>query len=254
MSPSIWVYDIETTPNLVYSWGLWQQNIGINQIVEPQDILCFAAHKVGTKTVEAHAAWDDRAAMLQRLWEIMDDAAVLVGYNHAGFDNKHVNAALAKAGLRPPSPYRNEDLLRKVKKEFRLASHKLDYVCRHFGLDVKVSTGGMDLWTACMDGDEKAQRKMLRYNRQDVRITTQLYTYLKETGWLDNTVSPLCFGGKESVIDLDAARCTRCGGSRIQRRGKLNLSDCTYKQRFECSECGKWMTSGKKMPLVAAHG
>ena len=249
MPPSIWVYDIETTPNLVYSWGLWQQNIAINQIVKSQDILCFAAHKVGTKTVEAHAAWDDREAMIRRLWEIMDDADFMVGYNHAGFDNKHVNAAYIKADMKPPSPYQDKDLLKVVRKHFNFPSRKLDYVCGALGLDVKVSTGGMDLWTKCMNGDPAAQRKMLKYNKQDVRITTQLFHHLNALSWVDTGIGQLFF-------DEDAvARCIACGGDRIQRRGWLPSSNGQWKrQRFQCADdkCGKWMVSGKRVPMMAA--
>jgi predicted RecB family nuclease len=246
--PKIVVFDIETSPNLVYSWGLWQQNIAINQIVEPQDILCFAAHHVGTKKIEAHAAWDDRDAMLKRLWTLMDEADYLVGYNHVGFDNKHVRAQFAAAGMTPPSPHRDIDLLRVVKKQFRFPSHKLDYVCRALGLDVKVSTGGMDLWTRCMNGDEKAQQKMLRYNRQDVRITTQLFNRLLP--WIDNLNVPLFdSGGTATATSQDVARCTRCGGTRIQKRGMAHATAHSY-QRFKCMECGGWMKSAKSIPRV----
>lgn len=238
---NIWVYDIETTPNLVYSWGLWDQNIGINQIVAPQDILCFAAHKIGTKGIETHASWDDHGAMVQRLHDIMDDADYLVGYNSTSFDDKLVRAQFVKAGLLPPSPFRSVDLLRTVKKHFKFPSHKLDYVCRALGLDVKVSTGGMDLWTACMNGDEKAQRKMLRYNTQDVRITTQLFDRLKP--WVDGLNLPLY-----ASDDAEAApSCTRCGGSKIQHRGWAYTTTMRYR-RYQCQGCGGWMKSRTSEP------
>jgi hypothetical protein len=31
--PNIVTLDIETFPNLVYTWGLWKQTVGVNQIV-----------------------------------------------------------------------------------------------------------------------------------------------------------------------------------------------------------------------------
>jgi hypothetical protein len=248
--PNIWVYDIETTPNLVYSWGLWQQNIGINQIVQPQDILCFAAHKIGSKGVEAHAAWGDYDSMLQRLHSIMDEADYLVGYNHIGFDNKLVRAAFAKAGLEPPSPYRNIDLLRVVKKQFRFPSHKLDYVCGALGLDTKVETGGMSLWTQCMEGDEKAQRKMLRYNRQDVRVTTQLYQRLLP--WIDGLNVPLYSAGNTEGTSQEEAKCTRCFGTKIQQRGWAYATTYRYK-RYRCMDCGGWMRGKRSEPTPNAE-
>ena len=44
-------FDLETSPNLVYTWGLFNQNIGINQIVEPTRVLCFGAQWLGESKV-----------------------------------------------------------------------------------------------------------------------------------------------------------------------------------------------------------
>src|SRR5690606_22016747 len=43
--------DVETSPMLSYHFGLWDQNIGINQIVKQSRIICFAAKWVGEKPV-----------------------------------------------------------------------------------------------------------------------------------------------------------------------------------------------------------
>jgi hypothetical protein len=45
----ILMYDIETTPMKVYTWGLWQQNIGINQIIESTEMMCYGARFLGQK-------------------------------------------------------------------------------------------------------------------------------------------------------------------------------------------------------------
>ena len=41
--------DIETAPAKVYCWGLWDQNIGINQIVEDGYVLCWCAKWIDKK-------------------------------------------------------------------------------------------------------------------------------------------------------------------------------------------------------------
>lgn len=243
MSPSIWVYDIECTPNLAGVWGLYNQDIHYKQIVVPQDILCFAAHKIGEKTVEAHASWDDYEAMIRRLHEIMDDADYLVGYNHVAYDNKHVRAAFLKMELPPPSPFRSIDLLKVVKKQFRLPSHRMDYVCKVLGLDVKVGVD-FDTWMGCMNGDEAARRKMIRYNKRDVRMTTQLFERLRP--WIDGLNIPLYSGDEEHN-----PQCPRCGSSSIQSRGWAYTTTYRYR-RFVCTECGGWMRARKSEPVVNA--
>ena len=47
----ILLLDIETAPNRVYCWGLWDQNIGLNQIEEPGYTLCFSAKWHGQKEI-----------------------------------------------------------------------------------------------------------------------------------------------------------------------------------------------------------
>ncbi len=241
MTPSIWVYDLECSPNLCWTFGLWDQNIGINQIVESQDILTFAAHKIGTKKIETHAAWDNYDAMINRLHEVMCDADYLVGYNNLSYDDKMSRAAFVKAGLQPPSPHRAIDLMRVVKKNFRFPSNKLDYVTRALGLDHKMQTGGMELWTKAMAGDTAAQKKMLAYNKQDVKITSELFERLR--GYIDGINLPLVDGTGE-----ERPACTNCGGVNIIRKGTAFTNTTSYK-RYVCTDCGKWLRSRKSDPL-----
>jgi hypothetical protein len=251
-SPKIFVYDIETSPNLVYSWGLFDQRIGINQIVQPQDILCFAATRLGSKKVESRAAWDDYDVMVQGLWTLMDEADYLVGYNQVSFDDKHVKAAFAKAGMPPPSPYRSIDLLRVVRKNFKFPSHKLAYVCDALGLDLKTDPGGFDTWKQILDPEspnrEAAQKRMVRYCRNDVRITTQLFQRLLP--WIDGLNIPLISGGTDSDTST-VAKCTRCDGESIQQRGWAYTTTYRYK-RYRCMDCGGWMRDKKSEPLVGS--
>jgi hypothetical protein len=144
--------------------------------------------------------------------------------------------------MTPPSPHRDIDLLRVVKKQFKFPSHKLDYVCRSLGLDTKLETGGMDLWTRCMGGDEAAQRKMLRYNRQDVKVTAQLFDRL--IPWIDGLNLPLY----SDDDDEDAApRCLKCGGDNLHSRGWAYATTYRYK-RFRCMDCGGWLRDKKSEP------
>ena len=43
IKPKILLLDIETAPAKVYSWGLFQQDHGINQVVEDGYMLCWCA-------------------------------------------------------------------------------------------------------------------------------------------------------------------------------------------------------------------
>ena len=47
----ILLLDIETSPNSAYVWGLYDQNIGINQMIDSSQVLCYCAKWLGDKEV-----------------------------------------------------------------------------------------------------------------------------------------------------------------------------------------------------------
>lgn len=244
--PITYVYDIETYPHLVRTFSLYKTSIGPHQIVEPGGMLCFAAQRVGASKVEAHAMWSGHEEMVRRLFDIMDEADYLVGYNLDKFDNRKVNAAFAEYGLGKPSPYRSVDLYKTVKKNFDLPSYRLAYVSKWLGLEGKADDGGFDTWLGCLDGDELAQRRMLRYNRQDVRVTTQVFEKLLP--WISGLNVPL-YDGDEEAGDL---KCTRCGGTDIQSRGWAYTTTYRYR-RYQCQGCKGWMRDRKSEPTPNAE-
>ncbi len=45
----ILLLDIEMAPNVAHVWGIWDQNIGINQLQESSYVMCYAAKWLGDK-------------------------------------------------------------------------------------------------------------------------------------------------------------------------------------------------------------
>ena len=171
--------DIETTPIKAYVWGLWDQNVSIDQIIEPTEMLCFGARWLdGKKVTFKSAHHDGKKAMLEELHKMMDDADVLVGWNSAAFDHKHINREFLENGMQPPSPVKDLDLMSIVKANFQFPSNKLDYVAQKLGVGAKVKHSGFKLWINCMAGDEKAWKEMKKYQIQDVNLLVDLYDIL----------------------------------------------------------------------------
>jgi uncharacterized protein YprB with RNaseH-like and TPR domain len=175
----ILLLDIETTPMQVYAWGLWDQNIGIDQIIKSSEMLCFGARWLGQKKVIFKSSYHDgKQAMLEELHRLMEEADVLVGWNSAAFDHKHINREFLEAGMTPPSTTKDLDLMSVVKSNFLFPSNKLDYVAQKLGVGAKVKHSGFRLWIRCMDGDKKAWEEMKRYQVQDVNLLVDLYEIL----------------------------------------------------------------------------
>ena len=175
----ILMLDIETTPMQVYTWGLWDQNIGINQIIKPTEMMCFGAKWQGKKKVTFKSVHHDgKKAMLEELHAMMEEADALVGWNSAAFDHKHINREFLENGMQPPSVVKDLDLMSIVKSNFKFPSNKLDYVAQALGVGAKVKHSGFELWIQCMEGNEKAWREMKRYQIQDVVLLEELYQEL----------------------------------------------------------------------------
>lgn len=171
--------DIETTPLQVYTWGLFDQNISIDQIIKSTEMLCFGARWLdGKKVIFRSVYHDGKQEMLEELHRLMDEADVLVGWNSAAFDHKHINREFLENGMAPPSAVKDLDLMSVTKANFLFPSNKLDYVAQKLDVGAKVKHSGFSLWLRCMDGDKKAWKEMKEYQIQDVNLLVDLYDIL----------------------------------------------------------------------------
>lgn len=238
--------DIETSPNLAHVWGLWNQNVGLSQLLEAGEVICFAAKWYGAEEVLFFSTFHNgKQEMIAAAHELLDKADAVVHYNGSAFDIPHLNREFVEAGLNPPSPYEQIDLLKVVKKQFRFPSNKLDYVTRALGLDQKVQHAGHQLWIKCMAGDYQSWEVMKGYNVQDVRITEQLYDRLLP--WISShPVHGL-------YVDSEEMLCPNCGSSELERRGRAYTRVSVF-QRYQCKRCGKWSRGSKRLDGVDVRG
>jgi len=226
--------DIETAPHRVYVWGLYNQNVGLNQIVQPGYVISWAATWAGQSKVIYSDIRDGKKAMLKGIYALVSEADVVVHYNGSSFDMPTLNAEWLAMGLVPPAPYINLDLYLTVKKRFRLASNKLSYIAEYLKLGEKVNHKGMDLWTGCMAGNAEDWKVMKAYNIQDVNLLKKLYDVLKP--WVPAHPN-------YNLFTTDALEvCPACGSDHLQKRGLYHAKTQSY-QRFQCMDCGAWARS-----------
>jgi len=237
-APRTLIIDIETAPNVVYTWGLREQNVALNQIVEPGRTICWAAKWYADPEVifrsEHHDGRDD---MIAEAWRLIDAADIVVGYNHRAFDLKHLNAEFVREGYGPPAPHLDVDLLTVARRRFRFPSNKLDWVARELGVGHKVTHSGFDLWRGCLAGDTEAWATMRRYNEHDVVLTEQVYDQLR--GWVPNH-PPVTLWRDGYTAD----ECRACGAGNLEPYGYRYTATRRY-PLFRCGGCGAH-TTGKK--------
>jgi len=226
----ILLLDIETSPNTAHVWGLWQQNVGLKQLLESSYVLCWAAKWLGDKEVLFDSVHQTREkTMLKKIHKLIDEADAVVHYNGTKFDMPTLNKEFLLQGLNPPSPYKQIDLLRTMRSNFRFPSNKLDYVAQRLGLGSKTSHEGHELWVKCMAGDEEAWKVMEKYNKQDVVLLEQVYN--RVLPWIKNHPNRNLFS--------DEAVCPTCGSHSLQKRGTSVTTTLRY-QRYQCKDCGTW--------------
>nr|QOL00342.1 hypothetical protein [uncultured organism] len=236
-APRILTLDIETSPNIVYRWGLYDDGpVALNQLIEPQRVISCAFKWYGKPRVLFHSEYHDgHAAFIERTYEIMNQADILIHYNGTTFDMPHLRTEFALAGMTPNAPAQEIDLYQVVKRRFRFPSSKLDYVAQRLGVGGKVSHAGQALWTACLAGDPAAWRTMRRYNMNDVVITEGVYD--KVRAWIKNPPNMGLWQPGDHV-------CPNCGSADLMRNGTRSAGLSTY-QRYQCRGCGAYSRSGK---------
>jgi DNA polymerase III epsilon subunit-like protein len=243
--PKILLIDIETKPLVLYGWGMFDQNFGLNQIKEDWSILSFSAKwldKDGMIYADIRHKKDktDDKALVKQLAELLSEADIVVGHNLKRFDRRKVNARIVFHNLPKPAPYREEDTLTIAKKHFGFTSNKLEYLAKFLGVKHKKLTErrfvGMDLWTACIDNNKEAWEEMERYNRRDVLALEGVYKRLAPWGtginyaaYTDSTLDPC-----------------NCGSTVFTKRG-YNYSNNGKYQRFQCTKCRAWASSKENL-------
>lgn len=230
--------DIETAPNVAYVWGLFKQDIPLARLVNSGYVLCFAAKWLGEDDIIFHSTEDNgQVKMLEAIHKLLSEADAVIHYNGARFDIPTLNKEFVQKGMLPPASYKQIDLLKIVRKEFRFPSAKLDYVAKALKVGAKVKHAGFELWIDCMNNDPLAWDQMEAYNVNDVVILEKVYNKLLP--WIRNHPNVGLYK------DFGNA-CPNCGGLHLERRG-FSYTALGKFQRFQCQDCGSWSKSRKNL-------
>ena len=163
--PKILVLDIETSPILLFAWQLFKPRPNHTDIFQDWHIFSWAAKWLLDDQMysdvltpkEAKAHTDSRVC--KSLWQIVDDADIIIAHNGKSFDIRKFNARFMLNGLKPPSPYSVIDTLTESRKMAMHTTHRLDYLSKLFGGTGKIENE-KGLWQKCFAGDAEALLKM----------------------------------------------------------------------------------------------
>lgn len=227
--------DIETSPNLGWVWGKWEQNV--IDYEREWHVMCFSAKWLdGTQITKAlpdypgyKAGSQDDKKLIQEIWDLVNEAEIVIAHNGDQFDIRKINARFNFHKMSPPAPYRTVDTKKVAKRYFAFNSNKLDDLGQHLGLGRKVKHDGFEMWQACMQGDLRAWAKMKLYNKQDITLLERVYKHFLP--WIKNHPNLGTYS--------DKTVCPKCGSSKLQQRG-YQFNQSTKYKRLQCQGCGGW--------------
>lgn len=231
--------DIETFPNIIASWGVWETDS--LEVIEDWIMCCIALKWQGEEETKVIALPDfrgykpnvrDDKALCEAIKPYLDEADVVVAHNGDRFDIKKINARFIVNGIEPPKPYKSVDTRKVAKKHFGFDSNKLNEIARQAQIGSKLQTGGYDLWKGCMKGDLKAWERMKEYNVWDVILLEKVYNWMR--GW--QTTHP------NLNFITRANNCPTCQSKNIRQQETADYKRTGWKNYWKCGDCGRHFT------------
>lgn len=233
-SSKVLFFDIETTPNVGYTWGKYEQDV--IDFKQEWQLLSFAWKWQGQKKVNVLSRLNyNEKDLVACLWQLLNDADVVVAHNAADFDVKKAKAKFIEFGMKPPAPFKVVDTKLIARAQFKFNSNSLNDLGKLLKLGKKLETGGFQLWLDCMAGKKSALRKMTRYNKQDVVLLEKVYNKLK--AWHPTHPNLSLMEGRPG--------CPACGSKHMNKRGyTINIKSKV--EKLQCQDCGHW-SMGKRV-------
>jgi len=240
VSAKILVADIETAPFMAYAWRRWKTDIRQDFIVSEGYVLCWAAKWLGSTTVMTDslfknktAYWrdpEDDTSVCKSLWQLFDQADVVIFHNGDRFDIPVMNTRFIQHGLQRPSPYKSIDTLKIAKRAFKFPSNALNSIGIYLGLGEKQETGGAKLWTACMKGDSEAWKKMVDYCVGDIDLLEKVYMHMRH--WDHQHPNLALYESDKSN------RCGVCTSTQLVPLDNDHHTGMNRFQTYRCKSCG----------------
>jgi DNA polymerase elongation subunit (family B) len=233
------IYDIETAPILASVWKIFDENIGLEQIEKDWHVISWSAKWLNDPP-EKIMYMDQRKArdiendkkILEGIWELIDQADVVITHNGKSFDQPKLNARFIKHKMHPPAMPRHIDTYQIARSKFRFTSNKLAYLCEYLGVEHKKSEhkkfSGFKLWKECLNGNQEAWQEMEDYNKLDVLSLQDVYKRLAP--WSNQINFQVYRKDSKDFV-------CQCGSMKFRSKG-YNYTNTGAFSRFYCLDCG----------------
>lgn len=235
-SKDILIWDIETSPNLVFSWGIGHKvSISFENIYRERAITCIAWKILGKSRVYS-LNWDQNHCdkeMIDTFIGHLNNCRYSVAHNGDRFDLRWLRgrAMFHRLGMWPE--YTSVDTLKIFRKLAYLNSYRLDYLLQYFGFGRKIKVD-YDLWKRVFAGEAKALQEMIRYNRKDVVALEELYTFVRQY------MSPV------DSLTKSCRTCPHCASEKFQRKHHRFTKAGGEKIQLQCDAGHYWTVTASR--------
>jgi uncharacterized protein YprB with RNaseH-like and TPR domain len=238
--PKILFLDIETTADIVATFGRFKVNIGESNIVQQGNQIATAAWKFNDELGVSAACSEfnnydineqSEKSLLTDLVHAIAEADIVVIHN-ARFDLGTIQHRMLHHNMGRLPTVKVIDTLMISRKYLKLRSNKLDSITKYFGLSNKIENEGISLWIKVQQGDMAALDDMMMYNVGDVEALEDVY----------NKFVALNQGVNLSIYtQLAQKACTSCGSTNVHATGRQVTTGVSMFDEYECSDCGAKM-------------
>lgn len=237
-------FDLEVSPTLGWTYGQYQADV--IKVEQPPILLAFSwkwlgehskPHGMTLLDTKQVGAFDDYE-IVRKLWELLDEAEVVVAHNGARFDSKMANTFFLRHNMKPPTPYKVFDTLQTARRFFKFDNNKLDYLGKLLSGEGKTEVTYGGCWYDMLYGDKKTRKKkadlMDKYCRQDTAVLESVY--LKILPWATNHPNMALCANQEQI-------CPRCGfASHFKIKSYRKTGVQVNAIQLQCKRCGGYVT------------
>jgi len=228
------IFDLETSPNIVYSWRVgYKIQLDFNNILQERAIICICWKWEDEDHVWS-LKWDkgNDAEMLREFIEIANQADEIIAHNGDRFDMPWLRTRCLKHGIQCFPSYKTIDTLKMARSKFYFNSNRLDYISQFIGGKSKLPTD-FNLWKKVMSGDKRALNQMVEYCCNDVLMLEEVYNELSKYAEPKTNIAVL--EGKAKWF------CPYCTSSKVHLN-KTRVSAMGILRRQMLCECGRYFT------------
>ena len=206
------------------------KRIHADDVSEWPRTICAAWKWYDQEDVEFAAEWEVGGydGFMRAVWDVFDQADLIIGHNADRFDARHLMGGWAEMGLPAPSPHKVIDTLKIARGTFAYESNTLDALNKRLGIDAKTDKYDSRVAKAAVAGDKEAQDRIRFYNMGDITASEALFDRLR----------PYAKGIPHlGMWTDDEMACPSCG-STMTATGKTVHANVQQYEHLHCPNCG----------------